>query len=123
MTSGDKSFLTRMRHKSAVLNNKVRTIVDDFSQAPGGAPCVPAQLHHRMGLHSHLIQRGGDLAEVATLRGCSLTFIFLQIFQMHCEVKGVLRLCCRKPSRSFGPYFCKAFTVRTAEDGGGIGWH
>lgn len=67
MTSGDKSFLTRMRNKSAVLNYKVRIIGDDFPQAPAGAPCVPAQLHHRMGLHSHLIQRGGDLAEVATL--------------------------------------------------------
>lgn len=67
MTSGDKAFLTGMRNISAVLNNNVSIVVDDFSQVPGGAPCVPAQLHHRMGLHSHLIQRGGDLAEVATL--------------------------------------------------------
>lgn len=65
MTSGDNSFPTGLQNKSAVLN--VSVDVDDFSQVPGGAPCLPAQLHYRMGLHSHLIQRGGDLAEVATL--------------------------------------------------------
>lgn len=65
MTSGDKAFLTEMRKYIRCLNNNAS--IDDFSQAPGGAPCVPAQLHHRMGLHSHLIQRGGDPAEVATL--------------------------------------------------------
>lgn len=38
-------------------------------------------------------------------------------------VTGVLRSCHRKQWRSFGPYLGKAFSVPTAEDGGGIDWH
>lgn len=40
-------------------------------QAPGGAPRVPALLHHGMGVHSHPVQRGGGHAEAAPLRGLS----------------------------------------------------
>lgn len=37
-------------------------------------------------------------------------------------VTGVLRSCYRKQWRSFGPYLGRAFSARTAEGGGGIGW-
>lgn len=37
-------------------------------------------------------------------------------------VTGVLRSCYRKQWRSFAPYSGRAFSARTAEGGGGIGW-
>lgn len=43
------------------------TLKLDSVQAPGGAACVLAKLHHRVDLHPDPLQRGGDPAEAATL--------------------------------------------------------